>query len=110
MLASAVVPVRGNPLMSTGPRTGSSVDLGMVAVPRLDLESVDEPLPEEPDHGGVGRRAQIGVALEALEQHVEALAEVAGTEVVEARRLLRFGQQHVAARVAIHQLLRMRSG
>ena len=58
----------------------------MVAVPRLDLEAVDEALPEDTDHIAVGRRAQVGVALEALEQHVEALAEVAGSEVVEARR------------------------
>ena len=81
MLASAVVPVRGSPLMSTGPRTGELRDLGMVAVPRLDLEAVDQASPEVADHVGVGRGAEVGVALEALEQHVEALAEVARPEV-----------------------------
>ena len=58
MLASAVVPVRGRPLMSTGPQHRELLDLGMVGVPGLDLEPVHESSPEVVDHAGVGRRTR----------------------------------------------------
>src|SRR5262249_33459255 len=78
------------------------LDLGMVRVPRLDLEPVDEPAPESTDDRGVGRRAQVTVVLEAVEQHVEALAEVTGPEVGEpglgGRPREQLGARRVAAR------------
>ena len=65
----------------------SVLDLGMVAVPGLDLEPVDEaPAAGRRVTRGVAVGAEVGVALEAVEQHVEALAEVAGPEVVEPGR------------------------
>ena len=72
--------------MSIGPADRELLDLGMVAVPRLDLESVHQAPTEVVEHRGVAGLAELGVALEALEQHVEAVAEVAGPEVVEAGR------------------------
>ena len=60
------------------------VDLGMFHVPRLDLEAVHEPAAEVADDRGVGRRAQVAVVLQAVEQHVEAVAEVARAEVARA--------------------------
>jgi hypothetical protein len=94
-------------------------DLGMLAIPRLDLEAVDEAPPEVADDVGVGRRAQIGVAREALEQHVETLAEVSRTEIRETGRLHRLGHQRITARISTllrtglgcgHQVHRTRSG
>jgi hypothetical protein len=63
------------------PAHGDAVDLGMLGVPRLDLEAVDEPPAEVADHGRVGVGTQVAVALEAVEQHHEPVPEVAGTEV-----------------------------
>ena len=96
MLARAVVPVRGQPVDVDRAPHREVLDLRVVAVPRLDLEPVDQAPPEVADHAGVGRRAQVGVALEALEQHVEALAEVARTEVVEPGRLHRLPRRRSA--------------
>src|SRR5262249_26785181 len=56
-------------------------NLGMYAVPGLELEPVDEPPPEGADHRVVARVAQVGVALDAVEQHGEPLTEIAGAEV-----------------------------
>ena len=64
-----------------GPLIGDVLDLGVLGVPRLDLQPVDEPAPQVADHGDVGVRVQVAVAFEALEQHLQALAEIAGTEV-----------------------------
>ncbi len=96
MLASAVVPVRGSPLMSTGPRHGQLGDLRMVAVPRLDLQPVHQPPAEVTDHRGVRDRAQPGVARQALEQHLEAITEVPRPEVAQARDVRGLGQESVA--------------
>ena len=46
--------------MSTGPRTRNIGDLGVLAVPCLHLEAVDESRPEVADHVGVGRRGEVG--------------------------------------------------
>ena len=80
----------------------------MRRVPGLDLEPVDESAPEVADHRGIGRRAQIGIAFEALEQHVEAVAEIAGAEIGEAGRLHRLCDERVA--IGVPSGHRMRSG
>ena len=56
------------------------LDLRMLAVPRLDLEPVGQPPPEVGDDAGVRRRAQVTVPFQAAQQHVEAVAEVAGAK------------------------------
>ena len=81
MSASAVVPVRGSPLMSIGPLMAHVLDFGVCGVPRLDLQTVDEPAPQIADHGRVGVRVKVAVAFETLEKHLQAVPEVAGTEV-----------------------------
>ena len=81
MSASAVVPVRGSPLMSIGTFDRDVVDVRVLDVPRLDLQPVDEAAAQVADDGHVGIRVQIAVTFEALEQHRQALAEVTGTEV-----------------------------
>ncbi len=77
-------------------------DLRMFAVPRLDLEAVDETPPEVADHADGGLRAEIGIPRDAVEQHVESLPEVARAELVEPGALGRFGHQRVAARIPHH--------
>ena len=89
MLASAVVPVRGRPLMSTGPRTGSSSISGCVAYQASTSRRFTRRRRRSSTTPASVGRAQVGVAFEALEQHVEPVAEVAGAEVVETGRLAR---------------------
>ena len=101
MLASAVVPVRGRPLMSTGPRTGRSSISGWSAYHASTSSRFTEATAQVADDVGVGRRGQVGVALEAVEQHVEPVAEVAGTEVVEPGRSRRLGEQRVDVGTAL---------
>ena len=88
------------------------LDLGILAVPRLDLETVDQPSPKVGDHAGVRRGTQVAVAFQAVEKHVEAVAEVAGAEIREPAFLHGVGHQLVARGVsASHDVvLRTRSG
>ena len=61
---------------------GDILDVGVVRVPRLDLEAVDEPAAQVVYHRRVGVAIQVTVALEAVEKYLQALAEVAGPEVL----------------------------
>ena len=78
----------------------------MLDVPRLDLESVDEATAEVADNSGVSVGAQVAVPLEAVEQHRESFAEVAGAEVREARLRDGLSEQLVGRGVARHGLSR----
>jgi hypothetical protein len=57
----------------------------VLSVPRLDLEPVHKASAEIAYHGVIRGAVEISVVLEAVEQNVESLAEVARTEVVVAR-------------------------
>ena len=82
MSASAVVPVRGSPLMSIGPLMATSSTSGCAAYHASTCEAVDQPASQVADHRRVGVGVEVAVAFEAVEKYLQALAEVAGTEVV----------------------------
>ena len=84
----------------------------MRAVPLFDLEPVDQPSPEVGDDAGIRRGAQVTVPFQALQQHVEPVAKVAGAEVRQAGLLHGVGHQLLAGGIAASHdvVLRTRSG
>jgi hypothetical protein len=78
---------------------GEVVDLGVLGVPRLDLEAVDEPAEEVGDRGLGSLLAQVTVLGEAGELALETVAEVAGPEVGETGRLDGLAEQLLGTRV-----------
>src|ERR1700722_4565952 len=80
------------------------LDSRMSGVPGLDLEAVDEaPAEGAADHPTGGGRVQVSVAPETVEQHVQAVTEVARAEVGEARLLHGLGHHDFAVGIARHR-------
>ena len=79
------------------------VVLSVLRVPTLDLEAVDQSAPQVTDHGDVRRRGEVAIAFEAVKQHGESFAKVAGAEVAESGLDGGLLQKLISGRVAPHR-------
>ncbi|MFN8028685.1 MAG: hypothetical protein U0W40_20705 [Acidimicrobiia bacterium] len=84
MFARAVVAGARQSADVDGTAHGEIADLGMLRAPVLHEEPVVQAATDVAEHQRVGGRVEAGIVAEALEEHTEPGAEVAGAEVVEA--------------------------